>query len=79
LSGQRSGGCRFEPSGEALFLQPPYALGLIDLPEGIRVLSPLKLSEDESYRIGMEMEIYFDELWKEEDQQVIGYKFRPVV
>ena len=59
--------------------KPPYALGLIDLPEGIRVLSPLKLSEDESYRIGMEMEIYFDELWKEEDQQVIGYKFRPVV
>ena len=59
--------------------KPPYALGLIDLPEGIRVLSPLKLSEDESFRIGMEMEIYFDELWKEEDHQVIGYKFRAVV
>jgi len=25
------------------------------------------------------MEIYFDELWKEEDHQVIGYKFRAVV
>ncbi|MBW2368180.1 MAG: OB-fold domain-containing protein [Deltaproteobacteria bacterium] len=59
--------------------QPPYAVGLIDLPESIRVFAPLKLSKNESYRIGMEMEIYIDELWKEGEQQVIGYKFKPVV
>lgn len=58
--------------------EPPYSVGLIDLPEGIRVFAPLKFVENESYQIGMDMEIYIDELWKEGDRQVIGYKFRPV-
>ena len=59
--------------------QPPYAMGLIDLPEGVRIFAPIKLTEDESYKIGTEMEIYIDELWKEETKKIIGYKFRPLV
>ena len=57
--------------------QPPYAVGLIDLPE-VRVFAPLKMTKDESYRIGMEMEVVIEELWREEDKQVIGYKFKPI-
>ena len=41
--------------------QPPYAVGLIDLPEGVRVFAPLMMTEDESYTIGMEMEVVIGE------------------
>ncbi len=58
--------------------QPPYAVGLVDLPEGVRVFAPLKMTEDETYRIGMEMEVVIEELWREDDRQIIGYKFKPV-
>ncbi len=58
--------------------QPPYAVGLIDLPEEVRVFAPLKMTKDETYRIGMEMEVVIEELWREEDKKVIGYKFKPV-
>jgi uncharacterized OB-fold protein len=59
-------------------LQPPYAVGLVDLPEGVRVFAPLFLTPDEKYKIGMEMEIYLDTLWEEENKQIRGYKFKPV-
>ena len=36
------------------------------------------MTKDEPYRIGMEMEVVIEELWQEEDKQVIGYKFKPV-
>jgi uncharacterized OB-fold protein len=58
--------------------QPPYAIGLVDLPEGVRIFAPLKMTKDETYRIGMDMEVVIEELWQEEDKKVIGYKFRPV-
>jgi uncharacterized protein len=58
--------------------QPPYAVGLIDLPEGVRVFAPLVMAENATYTIGMEMELKIDELWQEEDKQVIGYRFKPV-
>ncbi|MCF8084005.1 MAG: OB-fold domain-containing protein [Deltaproteobacteria bacterium] len=58
--------------------EPPYALGLIDLPEGVRVFAPLIMTEDERYRIGMEMELMIDELWQEEDQHIVAYRFKPV-
>jgi len=63
------------PSGH---FQPPYAIGLVDLPEGIRVFAPLTTTEDETLKVGTEMEVSIEELWQEGDQRVMGYKFRPV-
>ncbi len=57
---------------------PPYAVGLVDLPEGVRVFAPLMSTVDLTYRIGMEMEVYIDELWKDDGKRVMGYKFKPV-
>jgi uncharacterized OB-fold protein len=59
-------------------LQPPYMVGLVDLPEGVRVFAPLELMDDRTYRIGMDMEVYIDDLWQDGERRVIGYKFRPV-
>jgi uncharacterized OB-fold protein len=58
--------------------QPPYAVGLVDMPEGVRIFAPLKMTEDKPFRIGMEMEVMIDELWQENDTRVIGYNFKPV-
>jgi uncharacterized OB-fold protein len=63
------------PSGH---FQPPYGIGLVDLPEGLRVFAPLAMTEDETLKVGMEMEVSIEELWQENDQHIIGYKFRPV-
>ena len=57
--------------------EPPYALGLVDLPEGIRVFAPLTMTENTTFEIGMEMEVSIEELWQEDDREVIGYKFKP--
>ncbi len=58
-------------------LQPPYTIGLVDLPEGIRVFAPLKCTADRPLHIGMEMKIVLEDLWQEDGKVVIGYKFTP--
>ena len=56
--------------------QPPYAVGFVDLPEGVRVFTPLVMDEDKPFREGMEMEVRVGTLWEEEDREVMGFKFR---
>jgi len=58
--------------------EPPYAIGYVDMPEGVRVFAPLKMRGEERPSIGMEMHVVIEELWKEGDKEVIGYKFEPV-
>ena len=58
--------------------QPPYAVGFVDLPEGVRVFTPLVMDEDKPFREGMEMEVRVGKLWEEEDKEVMGFKFAPV-
>lgn len=57
---------------------PPYFVGMVDMPEGVRIFAPLKIKEDQDVKIGMDMEVVIEELWEEEDKQIIGYKFKPV-
>jgi len=58
--------------------KPPYAVGYIKMPEGIRIFAPLKMVEEKPFKVGMKMSLVIGELWKEEDKEVIGYKFRPI-
>jgi uncharacterized OB-fold protein len=58
--------------------QPPYAIGYVDMPEGVRIFAPLKMVEGKPFKVGMEMEVVIEELWREEEKRVIGYKFRPL-
>ena len=58
--------------------QPPYAVGYIDMPEGVLIFAPLEIIEGRPFRVGMEVEVRIDKLWEENDRQVIGYKFKPV-
>jgi uncharacterized OB-fold protein len=57
----------------------PYAIGFVELPEGIRVETLLTGSNLDDLRVGMEVEMFIDILHTEEDgTEVYSYKFRPV-
>ena len=56
----------------------PYAVGWVELPEGIKVFAPIKGWEEQPLKVGMEMEMVIDKLWEEEEREVVGYKFKPV-
>ncbi len=62
------------PSGH---FEPPYAIGWIELPEGIRIFSQLRHWQEQPLKIGMDMELTIEKLWNEGEQEVIGYTFGP--
>ena len=54
----------------------PFAEGLVELPEGIRIVSPLDCNI-EKVHIGMEVELVVYELYKnEQGQSVLAFKFK---
>jgi uncharacterized OB-fold protein len=57
---------------------PPYTIGWIELPESIRIFSQLRGWQEHPLKIGMEMRMYIETLWQEEDREVIGFVFRPI-
>lgn len=61
--------------------QPPLALGYIDLPEGVRLLSMVIGSEPtaKALEIGQEMELVFEGIGRDkEGNQIVAFKFKPV-
>lgn len=56
----------------------PYGVGLIELPEGVRILAHLTESDPRMLRVGMRMDLVIDKLFtNDEGTDVIGFKFRP--
>jgi uncharacterized OB-fold protein len=56
----------------------PYAIGFVELPEGIRVETLFTGCHLDDLRVGMEVEMLIDKLHEEEDgTEVYCYKFRP--
>jgi uncharacterized OB-fold protein len=57
----------------------PYALGLVDYPEGVRVMAQVESNNLEELKTGMEMEITLGTVRKSTDgKDIKSYKFRPV-
>jgi hypothetical protein len=57
----------------------PYGVGLIELPEGVRIVSYLTESDPEKLRVGMDMMLVIDKLFEDDERnEIIGFKFRPV-
>lgn len=59
-------------------LKPPYAIGWVELPEGIIITSLLKGWEEKTLSVGINMELVVEVLWDENGDEIIGYKFQPV-
>jgi len=57
----------------------PFAEGLVELPEGCRIIAPLTVNKDEDIKIGMDLELVVDKLYEDEDgNEVMGFKFKPI-
>lgn len=60
-------------------LEPPYFVGLVELPEGERIRTLLTDSDPASLRIGDEMEVVIDVVYEDESgREVLGWKFKSV-
>lgn len=56
----------------------PYAIGMVELPEGLRVMGMLTGIANEDIRIGMAMEMVLAPLYRDEQgREVLTYKFKP--
>lgn len=57
----------------------PYALGFVELPEGIRIETLFTGCSPDDLHIGMDVEMVIDKLSDDEQgNEVVTYKFRPV-
>ena len=55
----------------------PYALGLIDLAEGLRVLARVSTDDPESVTVGADVELVIEKLYIDpEGNEVTTFKFR---
>ncbi|MEW6440529.1 MAG: OB-fold domain-containing protein [bacterium] len=57
----------------------PYALGFVELPEGIRIETLFTGWDADALRVGMDAEMVIEKLHEDENgNEVTAYKFRPV-
>jgi len=57
----------------------PFGVGVIELPEGLKVLSMLTTSDPNLLKIGMEMELLIDKMFEDkEGNEFLTWKFRPL-
>jgi hypothetical protein len=58
---------------------PPYAVGYVDFPQGVRVLGQLTTTDPAMLKLDMEVETELGRIAvDEEGNDVISYKFKPV-
>ncbi len=56
----------------------PYAIGMVELPEGLRVIGMLTGIANADIHIGMAVEMVLEPLYRDEQgQAVLTYKFKP--
>ena len=71
----------YPPPAPARYEEPyaPYAVGMVDMPEGLRVLARISTDDPKRVEPGAEVELVLERLCLEENgNEVITWKFRPI-
>jgi uncharacterized OB-fold protein len=71
----------FPPPAPAKYEEPykPYAIGLVDLSEGLRVLGRISTDDPDGLQVGTDVELVLGKLGQDEGgTDVISWMFRPV-
>jgi uncharacterized OB-fold protein len=71
----------YPPPSPVKFDEPyqPYAMGVIDMPEGLRVLGRIATDDPRSVEPGMDVELIIEAICHDDDgNEVMSWKFRPV-
>ena len=72
---------QYKPPAPMRFDDPfvAYGIGLVDLPEGLRVLTMMSTPDPGQLKIGMKVELVLEPLYHDDNgDAVITWKFRPV-
>ena len=56
----------------------PYGIGLVELPENIRVAGILTEADPKKLKIGMEVELTLETMYEEDGKEYVTWKFRPI-
>lgn len=56
----------------------PYTVGIVEFPEGIKIMGLITEKTVDRLSPGMEMEVIIDTSFFEEEKEYVTYKFRPV-
>jgi uncharacterized OB-fold protein len=57
--------------------EPPFTVGYVRMPSGVRVFSQLRASDGVSLKVGMPMSLEIVPLWSDGGADVDGYRFIP--
>ncbi len=71
----------YPPPAPARFEEPyvPYAVGVVDLDDGLRVVGRMSVDDPESLRADAEVELTIEPICRDEQgRQVVTWKFRPL-
>jgi uncharacterized OB-fold protein len=71
----------YPPPPPAKYDEPykPYAMGVVDLDDGLRVMGQISTGDPRTVEPGVDVELVLEPLYHEEDgTEVITWKFRPV-
>ena len=73
---------RYRPPGDYKGPDDPYipfVVGLVELPEGLRIIAPVSDCDVDRIQVGTEVELVVETLYQDESgNDVMAYKFRPV-
>jgi uncharacterized OB-fold protein len=67
-----------QPGGGYYHGPVPYAMGIVELPEGVYVETLLKTEKFSDLSVGMSVELVIEKIWEDDNTELIGYKFQPV-
>jgi uncharacterized OB-fold protein len=70
----------YPPPAPAKFDKPyrPYAMGVVDLDDGLRVLGRMKVADPSTVRPGLRVELVIDTLAHDDDgNELLTWKFEP--
>jgi uncharacterized OB-fold protein len=71
----------YPPPPPARYEEPytPYAVGVVDLDEGLRVVARMSSGEPESLQVGSEVELTIEPICRDEEgREVVTWKFKPL-
>jgi uncharacterized OB-fold protein len=71
----------YPPPAPARYEEPyaPYAVGMVDMPEGLRVVARISTDDPKGVEVGAEVELVLERLYLDENgDEVITWKFRPI-
>ncbi len=57
----------------------PFGIGLVELPEGLKIFTRLTDCDVDSLKVGMDVELVANPLYRDEDgYEVVIYEFKPI-